>query len=104
MIDGKEYDECSFCPASCPSRDLFKEPDSGIPLKCDMCEDVPPLSEPWCVQACQPGALTYTEREEETVEEEEEDRGQMVMGLESLINKYGYKLVKDTVARMSKKT
>ncbi len=27
-IDGKEYDECAFCRASCPSRDLFKEPDS----------------------------------------------------------------------------
>ena len=43
MIDGKEYDECAFCRASCPSRDLFKEPDSGLPLKCDMCEDDPPL-------------------------------------------------------------
>ena len=39
IIDGKEYDECGFCRASCPSRDLFKEPDSGLPLKCDMCED-----------------------------------------------------------------
>ena len=38
VIDGKEYDECAFCRASCPSRDLFKEPDSGLPLKCDMCE------------------------------------------------------------------
>ena len=39
IIDGKEYDECDFCRASCPSRDLFKEPDSGLPLKCDMCEE-----------------------------------------------------------------
>ena len=45
-IDGKEYDECDFCRASCPSRDLFKEPDSGLPLKCDMCEDDPPQKEP----------------------------------------------------------
>jgi benzoyl-CoA reductase subunit BamC len=37
IIDGKEYDECGFCRASCPSRDAFKEPDSGLPLKCDMC-------------------------------------------------------------------
>jgi len=43
VIDGKEYSECALCPASCPSRDWFKEPDSGLPLKCDMCEDVPPL-------------------------------------------------------------
>ena len=28
VIDGKEYDECAFCRASCPSRDIFKEPDS----------------------------------------------------------------------------
>jgi ferredoxin len=28
-IDGKQYDECGFCRASCPSRDVFKEPDSG---------------------------------------------------------------------------
>src|SRR3989304_1065499 len=41
VIDGKEYDECSFCRASCPSRDLFKEPDSGLPLKCDMWEKTP---------------------------------------------------------------
>ena len=37
-IDGKEYDECAFCRAACPSRDLFKDPDSGLPLRCDMCE------------------------------------------------------------------
>jgi ferredoxin len=36
-IDGKQYDECSFCRASCPSRKLFKDPDSDLPLKCDMC-------------------------------------------------------------------
>ena len=35
-IDGKEYDECAFCRASCPSRDLFTDPDSGLPLQCDM--------------------------------------------------------------------
>ncbi|HOE18163.1 MAG TPA: hypothetical protein PLX02_13455, partial [Syntrophorhabdaceae bacterium] len=42
VIAGKEYDECTFCRASCPSRGLFKEPDSGLPLKCDMCEEDPP--------------------------------------------------------------
>ena len=65
-INGKEYAECSFCPTSCPSRDLFKEPDSGLPLKCDMCEGE---KIPLCVQVCRPGALTYVEREEERVEE-----------------------------------
>ena len=65
VIDGKEYDECDFCRASCPSRDLFKEPDSGLPLKCDMCEDDPPQEKPLCVQWCLNDALTYEEREEE---------------------------------------
>src|SRR3990170_5709105 len=69
ILDGKKYDECDFCRASCPSRNLFKEPDSGLPLKCDMCEDEPPLAKPLCVQACQQDALTYVEREE-VVEEQ----------------------------------
>ena len=64
-INGKEYSECAFCGASCPSRDLFKEPDSALPLKCDACEQEPPLSEPMCVQWCLGDALTYEEREEE---------------------------------------
>src|SRR3972149_2894132 len=49
-IRGKEYSGCSFCGASCPSGDYFREPDSGLPLKCDMCESIPPLEKPWCVQ------------------------------------------------------
>ena len=36
-LEGKTYSECSFCRASCPTRDFFIEPDSGLPLKCDMC-------------------------------------------------------------------
>jgi benzoyl-CoA reductase subunit BamC len=102
IIDGKEYSECAFCPASCPSRDYFKEPDSGLPLKCDMCEDVPPLAEPMCVQACKFDALTYVEREEEVVEEEVV-RGEMEIGIESLIKKYGAKSVKDAIARVIKR-
>jgi benzoyl-CoA reductase subunit BamC len=100
VIDGKEYDECTFCPASCPSRDAFKEPDSGLPLKCDMCESVPPLEKPMCVDACTFGALTYEEREEARAEEEKP--GDMEIGLESLIKKYGAKKVMDTAARLSK--
>jgi benzoyl-CoA reductase subunit BamC len=99
MINGKEYDECGFCGASCPSRNLFKEPDSGLPLKCDMCESEPPLSEPMCVQWCPGDALTYEEREEEG--EEEEKSGEMEAGVEELVNKYGLKTVMDTVARLS---
>ena len=98
-IDGKEYDECAFCRASCPSRSLFKEPDSGLPLKCDMCEDDPDLPEPLCVQWCLADALTYEEREEEVAEEE--SREEMEIGLEALANKYGLQKIMDTVARMS---
>ncbi len=98
-IDGKEYDECAFCRASCPSRDLFKEPDSGLPLKCDMCEGE---EEPLCVKWCITDALTYEEREEE-VEEEEEEQEEMEIGLEALADKYGLDKIMDTVARMSMK-
>ena len=102
-IDGKEYDECSFCGASCPSRDLFKEPDSGLPLKCDLCEELedPSLEEPLCVQWCLADALTYEEREEEV--EEEVKLEDMEIGLESMVDKYGLQKVLDTIARMSMK-
>ncbi len=99
-IHGKEYDECSFCGVSCPARDVFKEPDSGLPLKCDMCESDPPLEEPMCVKWCLADALTYEEREEDA-EEDEETREEMDIGLESLANKYGLKKVMDAVARLS---
>jgi benzoyl-CoA reductase subunit BamC len=75
VIKGKEYGECSLCRNSCPSRDLFKEPDTELPLKCDMCGE-PPLPEPLCVKWCLTDVLTYHEREEEVeVEEEEEEEG-----------------------------
>ena len=100
VIGGKEYDECLFCRAvACPSRDLFKDPDSGLPLRCDMCEDEPPLEEPMCVQVCLTDALTYEEREEEVEEEEQLD--ELEMGLETLIAKYGFDRVADTLARIS---
>ncbi|MDP2647246.1 MAG: 4Fe-4S binding protein [Desulfobacterales bacterium] len=100
-IDGKEYSECSFCGVSCPARDLFKEPDSGLPLKCDMCESDPPLEEPMCVQVCRCDALTYEEREEEAGQEEVK-REEIEVGLESLADKYGLENILDAVARMSK--
>jgi len=100
-IDGKEYDECAFCRASCPSRDIFKEPDSNLPLKCDMCESDPSIKEPLCVQWCLADALIYEEREEEV--EEQETVGEVDAGLEALANKHGWDKVIDSIARMSKK-
>ena len=100
-IGEKAFDECAFCRASCPSRDLFKEPDSGLPLQCNMCESDPPLDEPKCVQWCLADALTYEEREEEVVEETELD--EMETGLETLIDKFGLEQVVDAVVRMSRK-
>jgi len=99
VIDGKEYDDCAFCRASCPSRDTFKEPDSGLPLKCDMCEDDPPQSKPKCVEKCLNNVLTYEEREEEV--EEEVKIEDLQLGVESMIDKYGLEKVMDTVSRMS---
>jgi benzoyl-CoA reductase subunit BamC len=96
VIDGKEYDECAFCRSSCPSRDLFKEPDSGLPLKCDMCEGE---AEPLCVKWCLAKALIYEEREEEV--EEEVKLEDVEIGLESLVDKYGMEKVMDSVARLS---
>jgi benzoyl-CoA reductase subunit BamC len=96
VIDGKEYDECGFCRASCPSRGFFKEPDSGLPLKCDMCEGE---EKPLCVEWCLNDALTYEEREEEV--EEEVKPEDVEIGLGSLIDKYGLEKIADTVARMS---
>jgi benzoyl-CoA reductase subunit BamC len=97
-IDGKEYDECSFCRASCPSREDFKEPDSGLPLKCDMCEGE---EEPLCVKWCITDALVLEEREEEVTEEEEQE--ELEVGLESLADRYGLDKLVDALTRISKK-
>ena len=104
VIEGKEYDECAFCRAACPSRDLFHEPDSGLPLKCDMCEDLPDTEEPLCVKWCMVGALTYEEREVE-VEEDELDvqMTEMEDGIEHLVDKFGLQKVLDAVAQKAKK-
>ncbi len=101
-INGKEYSECSFCGASCPSRDYFFEPDSGLPLKCDMCESVPALDEPLCVSVCHTDALTYVEREMEPDEEPQEKRGDIEIGLEMLVNQYGVEAVIDGLNQMPK--
>jgi benzoyl-CoA reductase subunit BamC len=99
-IDGKKYGECAFCRAACPSRDLFKEPDSGLPLKCDMCESDPTLSEPMCVSWCLARALTYEVREVDGAEEE--PVAELETGLEALANKHGWPELCAAVARRGK--
>ena len=101
-IDGKTYDECAFCRAACPSREIFKEPDSGLPLKCDMCESDPTLEKPMCVQWCINDALVYEVREEE-VDEEPATRTELETGLEALVDRHGMQKMLDAVARLSKK-
>jgi len=100
-IDGKAYDECAFCRAACPSRDLFKEPDSGLPLKCDMCESDPPLAEPMCVKWCLNDALIYEVREEEV--DEGAPQTELQLGVESLVDRFGLQKLQDTLARLAKK-
>lgn len=101
IIGGKEYEECALCRASCPSRDIFREPDSGLPLKCDMCESDPDLEEPWCVQWCLADALVYEVREEEV---EDVPRPEEVdEGLLALAHKHGWEKVTDAMARMAKR-
>ena len=94
-IDGKQYDECAFCRASCPSRDEFKEPDSGLPLKCDMCEGE---EEPLCVKWCMHDALILEEREEAVEDPAEQE--DLEIGLESLADKFGIDKIVDAVARL----
>lgn len=97
-IDGKEYDECSFCRASCPSRDEFREPDSGLPLRCDMCEGE---EGPLCVKWCLADALSCEEREVD-VDEEPVPEDEIGIGLEALVDKHGIDKVADMIAKISK--
>ncbi len=96
VLGGKEYEECAFCRSPCPSRDIFQEPDSALPLKCDMCEGE---EEPLCVKWCLVDALTYEEREEEG--EIAEKLVDLEAGLEALLNKHGMSKLVDTLARLS---
>lgn len=101
IIDGKEYDECGFCRASCPSRDLFREPDSGLPLKCDLCDGE---EEPLCVKWCLVDALKLVEREEYVDADAEESQEEVEIGLESLVSRFGIDKVADIVAQISKES
>ena len=100
IIDGKEYEECAFCRASCPSRDIFREPDSDLPLKCDMCESDPTLEQPLCVTWCLADALIYEEREEAV--EKEPKPEEVDEGLEALANRHGWDKVMDAMNRLAK--
>lgn len=102
-VNGKRYSECSFCrAAACPSRDYFIEPDSGLPMKCDMCEDEPALAEPLCVTVCEPGCLTYGLRQLKTPVDEVEQHATMERGLESLVNQHGMDAVIEKIKQLSK--
>ncbi|GAB6064699.1 4Fe-4S binding protein [Deferrisoma palaeochoriense] len=101
-LQGKQYPECAFCGNICPSRDYFYEPDSRLPLKCDMCETTPPLDEPVCVAVCRVDALVYEEREEE-VEVPETVPDELEVGVEALASEYGIDKLLDAVARLTQK-
>ena len=58
VIDGRDYDYCIVCRASCPAKPFFKEPELDIPLKCDFCGEP---ADPQCVKVCSPKALTLLE-------------------------------------------
>jgi benzoyl-CoA reductase subunit BamC len=91
--------ECAGCRAACPSRDYFTEPDSNLPLKCDMCSSDPTLKEPWCVQWCLADALVLVEREVEV--EPEDGVEDLDYDLEAIANKHGWPQVLDAVRRMA---
>ena len=95
VIAGKVYDECAFCRAACPSRDLFKDPVSGLPLRCDMCEGE---DLPLCVQACLNDVLTYEEREEEAAARPASS--DLEAGLASLVDTHGLEKITAAVSRM----
>ncbi|MCP4298479.1 MAG: (4Fe-4S)-binding protein [Proteobacteria bacterium] len=98
-IDGKDYSACSFCRDSCSFRDIFKEPDSGLPLKCDMCEAEP--EGPLCIKWCDVDALTYEEKEMAVDTDSADEKKGLEVGVDALVDKYGLQELKDTLARLS---
>jgi benzoyl-CoA reductase subunit BamC len=57
-IQGRQYDACVICRASCPIKPWFKEPETQVALKCDFCGDPP---DPNCVRWCPCAAITVVE-------------------------------------------
>jgi len=79
VVGDRDYEECTFCRAACPSRKDFFDPDTGLPLLCDGCGEPMPQGGPMCVQACDAGALEYLpERIEEVLVPEEEEEEEVV--------------------------
>ncbi len=97
LSNGREQGECAFCGVSCPSRDLFKEPDSGLPLQCDMCEGE---DGPLCVRWCLVGALAYEERTE-AGEEDARSPAELDNGLAFLVHRHGLERVAEALVRMA---
>jgi len=59
IIGDKVYDFCDICRASCPHKDIFKDPVNNTPIQCDFCGiDAPG---PSCVRWCPSGALRLIE-------------------------------------------
>ena len=81
-----------------PIKGHIQRTDSGLPLKCDMCEDDPPQEKPLCVQWCLNDALIYEERGRGS-RRRSGDR-EVETGLKSMVDKYGLEKVMETVARM----
>ncbi len=84
---------------------MFKEPDSGLPLKCDMCESDPTLEEPLCVQWCLADALIFERVDVDAGVDGAAGRAvpeEIDAGLEALAKKHGWSKVIDAVARMAK--
>lgn len=102
-VEGKRYSECSFCRAACPSRDFFIEPDSGLPLKCDMCEDAPPLAEPLCVTVCEADCLVYRERRIEPGQDALTADEAAERGVLALVSRHGREAVIDALDRVARR-
>ena len=64
QIGDKTYDGCSICRASCADRTWFKEPDTQILLRCDLCGDPP---DPQCVRWCPCNAIVLLDDDEEII-------------------------------------
>ncbi len=101
QIEKKAFNECVFCRAVCSSRSWFKDPDSGLPLLCDMCEDTPPLAVPMCVQACKFGALTYVELKDQGRKKMPQS-DDVITGIEALADRHGLQKVVETISKMMK--
>lgn len=102
-VEGKRYSECSFCRAACPSRDFFIEPDSGLPLKCDMCEDEPPLAEPLCVTVCGADCLVYRERPIEPGQDALTADEAAERGVLALVSRHGLTAVIEALDRVARR-